>query len=444
MGSIQAMDPQSVAPEEGGGSRGSPPQPAVVQGTIADELRKLADLKQQGSLTDEEFSTAKAKLLARMAPPAQVHGVVAPPKLPFSHGTHFCSDRPERRVPRRFVVSIYSSAQSQYLTNDHFGQSRSPVPWTMEVVEWKADLGPGLRPRHGCVSRVRLQGGNGLYLRSDGRQGSPPAWTTEYDRTTEWHLLYNGEWGNTGLSKDATVRLKSPSNGGSEMYLCNDLPTGGSGGSVKGKYSWCPEGRGDAFWRFIAWREEDGDAHFLPCAAFAGSRPGFAFLNGAKGLGYYRELWPGAAAMERGDLISPSDLDAAGTPFCAGQSCWVGIVCRCVPWCGTLRAVDADTCFPRRPLAARRRDPRLARYARDFQCCLSELIPYCGRQYRRSPGSNRFLWTGPPHLPGHLAEKFMAMTWPRDADWEYFTNKDFAYGPSWGSPWGVAWRFRVC
>ena len=68
------MDPQSVAPEEGGGSRGSPPQPAVVQGTIveADELRKLADLKQQGLLTDEEFSTAKAKLLARMAPPAQV------------------------------------------------------------------------------------------------------------------------------------------------------------------------------------------------------------------------------------------------------------------------------------------------------------------------------------------------------------------------------------
>ena len=436
------MDPQSVAPEEGGGSRGSPPQPAAVQGTITDELRKLADLKQQGLLTDEEFSTAKAKLLARMAPPAQVH--VAPPKLPFAHRTHFCSDRPERRVPRRFVVSIYSSAQSQYLTNDHFGQSRSPVPWTMEVVEWKADLGPGLRPRQGCVSRVRLQGGNGLYLRSDGRQGSPPAWTTEYDRTTEWHLLYEAEWGNTELPKDATVRLKSPSNGGSGMYLCNDLPTGGRGGSVKGKYSWCPEGRGDAFWRFRAWREEDGDAHFLPCAAFAGSRPGFAFLNGAKGLGYYRETWPGAAAMERGDLISPSDLDAAGTPFCAGQSCWVGIVCRCVPWCGTLRAVDADTCFPRRPLAARRRDPRLARYARDFQCCLSELIPYCGREYRRSPGSNRFLWTvgGESLQPGQLAEKFMAGK--ADADWEYFTNKDFAYGPSWGSPWGPALRFRVC
>ena len=72
LSSIQAMDPQSVAPEEGGGSRGSPPQPAAVQGTITDELRKLADLKQQGLLTDEEFSTAKAKLLARMAPPAQV------------------------------------------------------------------------------------------------------------------------------------------------------------------------------------------------------------------------------------------------------------------------------------------------------------------------------------------------------------------------------------
>ena len=50
------MDPQSVAPEEGGGT--------LNDGTIveADELRKLADLKQQGFLTDEEFSTAKAKL----------------------------------------------------------------------------------------------------------------------------------------------------------------------------------------------------------------------------------------------------------------------------------------------------------------------------------------------------------------------------------------------
>ena len=62
------MDPQSVAPEEGGGT--------LNDGTIseADELRKLADLKQQGLLTDEEFSTAKAKLLARMAMPTQVPG----------------------------------------------------------------------------------------------------------------------------------------------------------------------------------------------------------------------------------------------------------------------------------------------------------------------------------------------------------------------------------
>ena len=307
-------------------------------------------------------------------------------------------------------MSIYST-QSQYLTNDHFGQSRSPVPWTVEVVEWRC--ADGGQWRH----TVRLQGGNGLYLRSDGHEGSPPAWTTEPDRTTEWHLLFHGVAANIAgewLRKDEklTVRIKSPSNGGSEMYLCNDLPTGGRGGSVKGKYSWCPEGRGDAFWHLSAWREEDGDAHFLPCAAFAGSRPGFTFLNGAKGLGYYRETWPGAAAMERGDLISPGDLpgtavslDAAGKPFCAGQSCWCGIVL-CLPWCGTLRAVDADTCFPRRPLVARRGDPRLARYARDFQCCFP--LPLCGREYRRAPGSNCFICTNE--------------TDP-EADWEHFESK---------------------
>jgi hypothetical protein len=443
------MDPQSVAPEEGGGSRGSPPQPAVVQGTIveADELRKLADLKQQGLLTDEEFSTAKAKLLARMSMPTQV---VAPPKVPFLHGTHWPGENGvPRGVPKRSVVSIYSSAQSQYLTNDHFGQSRSPVPWTIEIVKWYCDNG-----RH----TVRLQGGNGLYLRSDGHEGSPPAWTTEPDRTTEWHLLFHarsagpegrGEW----LRKDETlpVQLKSPSNGGSEMYLCNDLPTGGWGGSVKGKYSWCPEGRGDAFWHLSAWREEDGDAHFLPCAAFAGSRPGFTFLNGAKGLGYYRETWPGAAAMERGDLISPGDLpgtavslDAAGKPFCAGQSCWCGIVL-CLPWCGTLRAVDADTCFPRRPLVARRGDPRLARYARDFHCCWG--LPVCGavddscsycelHEYRRSPGSNRFLLTSQSVPPGQLAEFHV--------DWEYFTSKDVSYSGAAGDVCFRHWKFRVC
>ena len=61
------MDPQSVAPEEGGGT--------LNDGTIveADELRKLADLKQQGFLTNEEFSTAKAKLLAQ---PAVVQGTI--------------------------------------------------------------------------------------------------------------------------------------------------------------------------------------------------------------------------------------------------------------------------------------------------------------------------------------------------------------------------------
>ena len=166
-----------------------------------------------------------------------------------------------------------------------------------------------------------------------------------------------------------------------------------------------------------AWREEDGDAHFLPCAAFAGSRPGFAFLNGAKGLGYYRETWPGAAAMERGDLISPGDL----------QGCWVGCALCYVLWCANIRAVDADTCFGRRPLTARRGDPRLARYAHDF-CCL--VIPFKGREYRRKPGSNRFVWT---------VESGRNPANP-EQDWERFSNKNFAVG----APGGARWLCRVC
>ena len=62
------------------------------------------------------------------------------------------------------------------------------------------------------------------------------------------------------------VQLKSPTHGdillgdlvleGHErLCLCNDTPTGGWGGATKGKYSWCPEGRGDAFWNLHGLKE---------------------------------------------------------------------------------------------------------------------------------------------------------------------------------------------
>jgi hypothetical protein len=40
------------------------PRPADVAGSVADELSKLANLRDQGILTDEEFAAQKAKLLA--------------------------------------------------------------------------------------------------------------------------------------------------------------------------------------------------------------------------------------------------------------------------------------------------------------------------------------------------------------------------------------------
>ena len=338
-GSIMDRAARCRAALLGGGSR---PQPAVVQGTI---LETAAPVE------------------------AQVLGVAAPNKAQFF-----------AVAPSRFQVSLYSPP-SEYLTNDHFGQSRSPVPWTIEIVEGRT---------------VRLQGANGLYLRSDGREGSPPAWTTEPDRTTEWHLLFHGD--GSLPNDDTPVQLKSPSNGGREMCLCNDLPTGGWGGFVKNKYSWCPEGRGDAFWRVRAWRE--GDARDV--GSFAAQPASSAA--------------PGAAAMARGGLISPGDL----------QGIWVGCVLG-LPWCGDLRAVDADTCFGRRrPLAARRGDPRLARYARDFQCCFP-VLPLCGREYRRAPGSNCFVWTGHPETDP-------------EADWEHFDRRYFVTT----NGLGPSCRFRVC
>lgn len=64
-GGAQRMDAPGVAGREirGGGAplviRGGPSSPDV-----ADELKKLADLRDRGVLTEAEFETQKAKLLA--------------------------------------------------------------------------------------------------------------------------------------------------------------------------------------------------------------------------------------------------------------------------------------------------------------------------------------------------------------------------------------------
>jgi hypothetical protein len=41
----------------------APPPAAAPSDTLTDELQRLADLKAQGILTDEEFAAAKARLL---------------------------------------------------------------------------------------------------------------------------------------------------------------------------------------------------------------------------------------------------------------------------------------------------------------------------------------------------------------------------------------------
>ena len=49
-------------PQTGGAAGTAPPAP-TSGGTEADELQRLADLHAAGTLTDEEFAAAKAKIL---------------------------------------------------------------------------------------------------------------------------------------------------------------------------------------------------------------------------------------------------------------------------------------------------------------------------------------------------------------------------------------------
>jgi hypothetical protein len=71
-GYIQEMQAKALSGELGGTvlmggqviPQGAAPAPAEPQASVADQLTKLADLKDRGVLTDAEFEAQKAKLLA--------------------------------------------------------------------------------------------------------------------------------------------------------------------------------------------------------------------------------------------------------------------------------------------------------------------------------------------------------------------------------------------
>ena len=134
------------------------------------------------------------------------------------------------------LASLYSPARSCHLTNDGtLSASATPAPYTFL---FDGPPGDGVK--------FRLRAPDGRYLRSDGREGTPPQWSSVADAsTTVWILRAAGD------PFASPVQLKSPRNGGHEPCLCNDQPTGGWGGRVKGKWSWCPEGRGDAYWKLV-------------------------------------------------------------------------------------------------------------------------------------------------------------------------------------------------
>ena len=143
------------------------------------------------------------------------------------------------------MFSIFSPA-AQYLVNTGFGQSKEPSPWGIEPCDGGRIVG-------GC--KVRLRAADGRYLRSDGREGHAPAWDNKPSKATEWLLHFDGDF-----NDNTRVQIESPTSGGGggEPCMCNDTPTGGWGGAVKGKYSYCPKNRGDAYWNLKAFGDGGG------------------------------------------------------------------------------------------------------------------------------------------------------------------------------------------
>lgn len=184
-----------------------------------------------------------------------------------------------------YEASLFSPP-SKYLSNDgSFDQSKRPSPWTIFA---EGDL------HSGC--KVHLAAADGRFLRSDGREGTPPAWAKDHNETTMWLLLYSVGGRPTA---ETPVQFKSPTSGGGggEPCLCNDTPTGGWGGTVRGMYSWCPEGRGDAFWTLHGLRS-------------AGSSNGPLRIHEAR-YGWAGDLWSaalGSGAHHGGGAKDVTDL----------------------------------------------------------------------------------------------------------------------------------------
>ena len=166
---------------------------------------------------------------------------------------YFCCCAPEPQpqpVSWKQVVSVsaslYSPASRCHLTNDGtLGASEEPAPYTLE---FEGPPGDGVK--------FRMRAPDGRYLSSHGREGALPRWSSVGDTSTVWILrssvaMVDGRRSSVGDPFSSPVQLKTPWNGGCERCLCNDQPTGGCCTTGPGKYSWCPEGRGDAYWKLV-------------------------------------------------------------------------------------------------------------------------------------------------------------------------------------------------
>ena len=122
------------------------------------------------------------------------------------------------------------------------------------------------------------------------------------------------------------------------------------------------------------------------------------------GAGTWTPAQPQPQAMARegagAALISAHEL----------QGCWVGCALL-MPWSGSLRAVDEDT------------------YVRDWQMCL--VLPLCGREYRRTPGTNTFHWHENGNHKGN-------------EDYEVFHNRRCACMAPGEPPGGGSVGVRLC
>ena len=278
-----------------------------------------------------------------------------------------------------------------------------------DVSVWKARVPPGCFSLGMTAQRgYSMPTFPALVARAGGNQIAPPdryelAWWQERGQRRFWCWHPVPPPGYASLGDVGTLSAEPPSR---EEVVCVAIASLPGARQPLGNQIWNDRGGGApkdaAFWA------QPGNTGLFRCNDDATHRrPAGDFYLPPREVEAVQIPMPSSVQMARG----AADEFAGKISARELAGCWVGFAL-CLPWLASLEPIDDDA------------------YAHGFQCCLPILL-LCGRQYRRTPGTNTFHW----HVNGMSKG---------NEDWENFTSDRCACMAPGEPPSGGACAVRIC